>query len=208
MAAFIRQHTHDVRNHLNGMDLEAALLAELVSDPEAAESVSRVRGQIRNLAASLRALSTRLAEPQPQRGPIAAAELFSIWQEQAAPLGLEIAWSTELGSEQVNVDATAIAGVLHELLVNAKVFRSFRLMALARASREDADFELREGKEAAVDPGDWGRSPFFSTKRGGYGLGLWEAGRVVAANGGAIERHSAGDATLVTVVRFPLERGQ
>src|SRR5687767_3011033 len=82
VTAFVRQHTHDVRNHLNGIDLEAALLRELITDPEALEGVARLRQQVRDTAAGLRALSNRLADPVPRPSAISATELFEIWQEQ------------------------------------------------------------------------------------------------------------------------------
>lgn len=207
VAGFVRQHAHDVRNHLNGLDLEAALLTDIVTDPEAAESISRLRAQIRETANSLRALSGRFAPPQPSRGSIAAGDLFLIWQDEANRLGLEATgWKQTVGEERVNVDAGALAQVFAELLANAQRFGSgARLVALATMAGGRASYELREPDTKASNPSAWGKAPFTTTHRGAYGLGLWEADRIVRANGGTIERAVLPDATLVTKLSFPVE---
>ena len=207
VAAFMRQHTHDVRNHLNALDLEAALLADIVTDNEAIDAVRRLRVQIRETANSLRTLSSKMSEPQPSRAPLAARELFLIWQDEGARLGLEsIAWTQTLGLERVNVDAGALAKVCAELLTNAKQFGDGTgLVAMAAVSGGKVCFELREQGKSGVDPTTWGSAPFFSTRRGAYGLGLWEADRIVRANGGTIAREVLSNGTLVTKLAFPVE---
>ena len=208
VAGFIRQHTHDIRNHLNGLDLEAALLAETVTDSESAEGLARMRRQIHGLAEELRALSAKFSGDPANRAPIAARELFLIWQDQAALLGLDaVAWSTALGEEKVSVDVAAVSEVFKELLVNARQFTGpsgLAATAIRRGGR--IAFELRETKAAPLDPSAWGAQPFVSTKRGGYGLGLWQAAQMVAASGGETTRTylPPPDATLLTKLTFPL----
>ncbi|MEQ1861500.1 MAG: hypothetical protein ABMA13_16385 [Chthoniobacteraceae bacterium] len=208
LAQFIRQHTHDVRNDLNGLDLEAALLADLVPDGEGKESVGRMRAQIRRVAADLHALAAKFADPRPTLALYAAGELFLIWQDQLSALdpAPTVQWSDALGAEQVNVDAAALANVFRELLANAQVFGTGApLRAAARVEDGQVVFELREPKDAAVETASWGRAPFASMRHGHYGLGLWEAQRVIAANGGAVERRFAPDAMeLSTRLRFPV----
>ena len=57
VAGFIRQVTHDVRNGLNSMDLQAAYLAELITQPEAVEELRRLRGLIHSTARQLQSVS-------------------------------------------------------------------------------------------------------------------------------------------------------
>lgn len=207
IAAFLRQHAHDVRNNLNGLDLEAALLADIVTDEEAREAVTRLRAQIREAAGGLRALSAKLADPQPSCASISAQDLFLIWQDEAARLGLgSIVWASALGGERANVDATAMAAVFRELLTNAKQFGdSQSLVAMANICGTEVVFELREPAKEALNPSEWGRTPFVSTRRGSYGLGLWEADRLVRACGGEVTREVLSDGKLVTKLSFPLE---
>src|SRR5215204_4299033 len=103
VAGFIRQHTHDVRNHLNSLELEASLMTDLISDPEAVECLARIRSQIRTLAANLRALSGKFQEPKIMAGPIAATDVFEIWKEQwsAMPDRPQIEWKSDLGDQML-----------------------------------------------------------------------------------------------------------
>ena len=54
---------------------------------------------------------------------------------------------------------------------------------------------LRTQKRGLWKPGDGGFAPFVSTRRGGYGLGLWETRRIVEANGGST--HSTSMPSLI-----------
>ena len=208
LAKFIRQHTHDVCNDLNGLDLEASLLAELAPGGEAGESVARIHGQIRRLAADLRGLSAKFVEPKPVRARYAARELFLIWQDQPAALepAPAVQWSDALGAEQVDVDAAALADVLRELLANAQAFGTGApLLAASRVEDGKVAFELREPKDSPVETAGWGNAPFAAMRHGHYGLGLWEAQRTITASGGEVRRHFAKDTMeLITTLLFPV----
>lgn len=206
VAAFLRQHAHDIRNHLNGLDLEAEVLAESLTNSPGAEGLARMQRQIRAIAVELQTLAQKFAADESHPAPYPAGELFLIWQEQAAALGLEeITWRSTLGDEKINVDVAAVADVLKELLINAKQFTGIAGLAVTADVRDGkASFELRETKREPLDPSGWGVTPFVSTKRGGYGLGLWQAAQIVGANGGEITRAFLPEATLVTKVVFPL----
>lgn len=184
IAAFVRQHTHDVRNRLNSLELETGLLDEVLTDEEGRESLGRMRQQLRALAEMMRSLSTLFQKPEPMAAPIAARELFFIWREQHAglPHPPEVRWTDELGDEKVCVDVSQMVTVFTGLLENAAAFPAAGAVTAtaARAGRE-VIFELRETKAGAVDTSGWGQA-FFSTRRGGYGLGLWAARRLVEAN--------------------------
>ena len=208
IAQFIRQHTHDLRNELNGLDLEATLLADLVPDGEAGESVGRIRAHIRRFAADMHRLAAKFTDSKPSLALYAARELFLIWQDQPAALDPApiVRWTEALGAEQVNVDATELAGVFRELLANAQHFGTGApLFAAARVEDRQIVFELREPKDAAVETAGWGSAPFASMRHGHYGLGLWAAQRTITASGGEVRRRFAQDAMeLITTLRFPV----
>lgn len=208
VAAFMRQLTHDVRNQLNGLELEATLIAESVTSEEALESLARIREQLHHVAGSLRALSSKFVEPSPTLSPIAAAELYLIFQEQAASMENlpPIDWGHTLEREQINVDATELANVAKELLTNAREFSADgRLEIRGRAETGNVIYEFREPKSACLQTEPWGHAPFRSTKRNGYGLGLWEARRLVEANNGKITHEYKPDPQhLLTTLSFPI----
>ena len=209
VTAFVRQHTHDVRNHLNGIDLEAALLRELITDPEALEGVARLRQQVRDTAAELRVLSNRLADPVPRPTAISAAELFEIWQEQCATVRdapCAIHWQSDLDGQQLQLDAGLVTGALLELVQNAFHFHepSCSIACSGKGLDSAIEFVVREGKSNRPDFSRWGATPLESTRRGALGLGLWTAHRIIAVSGGQIVRHfDDQQSALVTVTRFP-----
>ena len=206
LAAFVRQHTHDVRNALNALDLETALLQELATDDEGRASVARVRQQVRGLAEKLRAMSALFQEQQPCAAPLAARELLLIWREQneSLPEPPIVEWIEEVGDAKVNVDAGMMATVFRELLANARSFRDGE-PAIASVRREGGEvvFELREPKSAPVDTAAWGRRIFETTKRGGYGLGLWTVQQLTEAIGTTVTRWNV-DGALVTRLALPV----
>lgn len=208
VAAFVRQHTHDVRNDLNSLDLEGALLAEMVTDEEAKESIGRIRRQIRQAAGKLKALAAKFGEPRPALASILASDLFEIWQEQARGLSgpLEMTWASKLGGESLSIDAALMAMTLRELLDNAVTFSSgSKISASAYPRRDRVNFELEETKSEPVDPGGWCVNPLQSSRRGGYGLGLWQAQRIVQAHGGELsQRYVPEGNSLVSTVWLPI----
>ncbi len=206
VAGFVRQHTHDVRNGLNSLDLETTLLNELVTDGEATASVERIQKQLRALASQLRSLAALFQDPQLVAAPIAARVLLQIWREKHAALKdvLEVQWVDELGDEHVNVDVTMMATVFRELLTNATDFSTGDPVTVtARAANGEVVFELREPKTEALDTSTWGQ-PLSTTRRGGYGLGLWTARRMMQANGASLlQRYVPEEACLLSQIILP-----
>ncbi len=210
LAAFVRQHTHDIRNGLNSLDLETSLLQEIFTDDEGRATVTRVRQQVRRVAEDLRAMSAFFQEPQPYHAPLAVRELMLIWHDQQAamPEAPAVTWTEYSGEDSVDVDATMMAAIFRELLANARTFREGE-PALASAMREGDQiiFELREPKHKAVDTATWGRQLFGSTKRGGYGIGLWNIKRLASANGATItHEYREADGGLITRVSIPVAK--
>ena len=206
-AAFVRQHTHDVRNGLNSLDLEMALLHELVAEGEGRACIDRVRSQVRALGGQMRSLSALFQEPKPSAAPLAAQEVFHIWNEQQAglPAPLEVKWVNELGEEQVSVDAGMIATVFRELLANAAAFsEGSTVTASARRAGGDVLFELSEPKRSALDTTAWGR-PLATKRRGGYGLGLWSVRRLLDANHARFaQAYLPDEGVLLSRISFPI----
>lgn len=207
LVAFVRQHTHDIRNHLNGLDLEAALLSELVTGGEAKSSVDRLRRQIRDFANEMRTLSAKFADPPVGQSAVPASILFLIWKDQLASLDPkpEVTWNQELGEAKVTVDPDAMAKAFRELLANAVSFGGGKgLRVDANAVDGHVSFTLTEPKKEAVDPSEWGKTPLNTARRGAHGMGLWTVDRNVSASHGAVSRrYDAEHKELVTTLTFP-----
>jgi light-regulated signal transduction histidine kinase (bacteriophytochrome) len=205
IAAFVRQHTHDVRNGLNSLDLETELLTELVTDTEANASVGRVRKQLRGIAQQLRGLSMLFQEPLPTIAKIPARVLMNIWREKlkALPNAPEVHWVDELGDAPVEVetDVEMMASVFRELLSNAVMYSPGEALTISvRCTAGIVVFEQREPKPASVatDPSTWGQ-PLATTRRDHYGMGLWMARRQMESCGAVlVQRYLPGEVCLIS----------
>jgi signal transduction histidine kinase len=68
---FLQLFTHELRNRLNGIALEAADLAEQVED---AADASRLQGRVRECAELLRTVREMLTPEDPEARPLSVAE--------------------------------------------------------------------------------------------------------------------------------------
>lgn len=213
VTAFVRQLSHDVRNGLNAIDLHAALLVEISSEPEVTSEAKRLRRMVTDTTQKLQALSVRLGSGTPTVISLPGREFVESFRERAEkPLGADaakITWHSELGPEEFNADYEQIIAVLLELLRNALHFRHGEdpVEFLARVSEGAVEFAVRNRVAAAPQhpPETWGGEPFISTRRGGYGLGLYYVRRVVGTIGGSFHATQDPERGVVTsCIRLPV----
>ena len=215
VVGLVRHLTHDIRNGLNTLDLQAALLQELVSDPEASPEVKRLRGMITSTAKSLQGFSSNFwvsdSHPVTYSAKIFVEDfrtrLSTVLPDQAP----DIAWTQKLGNESVTLDIELIFRAFSEFFKNAFHFREKGREITARIFAEGAHlvFELREGKSALPAPPEtWGREPLVGTRRGGFGMGLYCARRIVDAHQGKVDIQFDPAAELLTTrLSLPLAAG-
>ena len=207
VAAFVREHVHDLRNVLNNLDLETGLLQELVSGGEAHASADRLRKQVRTLADRLRSLSGFFRDAEPMIAPIAARELLLIWREQYAtlPQAPEVQWADELGEEQVRVDVEMMVAIFREILSNAAAFSEGGPVAITvRCEGASVTLEVREPKTTPLDPAGWVQ-PFSRIRQGHYGLGFWSARRLAQTQGGTLQQcYVPEERQLITRLSVPV----
>ena len=187
IAAFARQHVHDLRNVVNSLELESSLLDDALppeAPEDARESVRMIRAQIRRLEEELRVVAGKFVlEPKPQPSPVAGDELFVCWREQAGkikPVPPVVEWGASAAGAggMLSIDLSEVLGALRELLENAAAFgTSGPCRATASIHGGLLSLELREPKAGPVNPAGWGTEPFSSSRRQRHGLGLWQAKR-------------------------------
>ena len=209
LSVFIRQIAHDLRNGLNAIDLEAAYVAEIVTEEEASAELKKLRAMVATVAKNLQDLSGYFGTLSLTPMEIDAHEFAEALRERiASQLGekaAEVEWKPAVGEAPVEVDFELIAAALTEILRNAFQFREGKSPIVCTLTFNEAGLriEVRE-KKAAVpsDPAGWGGEPLSSTRRGAYGLGLFQAQRIVQAHGGILAaRHEDGE--LLTQFSLP-----
>lgn len=212
LAKFVRQISHDVRNNLGSMDLQAAYALELISDAEVISELRKLRGMITSTAKMLQLISRSFQVPKPELITLEARMLQDDFRDRFTKLHPEEAarlqWQVELADEEVAVDIELIFAALLEICRNAIYFHEGTEKVGARVFSQDGCLivELQQRRQAVDGSLDeWGCKPLVSTRRAGYGLGLFHGRQVIVAHGGQLEFvHLPEEATLITRARLPL----
>jgi K+-sensing histidine kinase KdpD len=211
-ARFIRQLSHDLRNHLNAIELQSAYISELEGDAKLKGEVSRLRDMIYGVTSILEKVSEGLGEIKPNLISYRASDFVEDLRKKIAQefpnKRAEISWDVQPGNAVMNIDPQLLQEAIIELFANA--FQHDRgkgeLVAEARIDKTRFVFTLREPKirfESSTE--NWGREPLRKVSQGHYGLGLNRVRTIGEAHGG--EMHAQYDpkaSTLVTALILPL----
>lgn len=207
---FVRQLSHDLRNHLNAAELQSAYINEVAEDAELKGEVKRLRGMLSEMGASLQRLTTSLAEVKLTEMPYEAAAFVEDLQQkirtQFAEQSAAIDWDVKLGSEVLEMDPQMLQVAMVELFANAFQHErgDGRLQVAVEIIGNDFTFLLREPKSAFGSTEDWGRKPFHKVKHGQYALGLPRARSIIEAHRGQLSAaYDASSANLITTVVLP-----
>lgn len=203
---FVRQLSHDIRNNLGSVDLQAAFIAELVTDPEAAEEVKKLRAMVTSAAKLLQGVSGSFWIPQPSFITVSAKIVVEDFRDRLAKVmpddASRVIWTEELGDEQIAVALEMYFTAAAECFRNTFHFRAAPepvIAARAFISQDKFVLELREPRvEPELPTAQWGHDPLITTRRGGFGLGLFNARQIIAAHGGDIEFHHEPAKKLLT----------
>jgi signal transduction histidine kinase len=209
---FVRQLSHDLRNHLNAAELQAVYIGELAGDEELKAEIKRLRATIGRLGTILQKLSADLGQIKSSFMPYRAADFIEdLRQKFAHDFPNESAvvdWHVQPGDATLNVDPQLLQQALLELFANA--FQHERgqgpLAATAKIDNDRFVFALREPKarfELTMEK--WGREPLHKISQGHYGLGLSRVRAIVEAHAGELRaRYDPTESVLLTTITLPL----
>jgi len=211
---FVRQLSHDLRNHLNAIELQSAFVSELAQDAELQGEIKRLREMVSALASSLQSVSAKLGAVSPNRMAYRAADFMEDLRKRVArefpQQNADITWKIDLGDEMIDVDPPLLPEAILELIRNA--FQHGRGEgAIAVSAKVDQGrflFRLQEPKhQFEVPTENWGGEPLRSIGRGHYGLGLSRARRIVDAHDGEMQaQYDRTGGALVTTITLPVGR--
>jgi K+-sensing histidine kinase KdpD len=209
----IRQLSHDLRNHLNAIELQSAYISELEGDDELKSEIKRLRVMISGMTSTLQSLSKAVSVVKPNLISYPAADLVEDLCEKIkrdfSEETAEINWKIQLGDAMLSVDPQLLQETFIELFANA--FRHNRakgvLVATAKIDNNQFLFTLEEPKARFDLPTDnWGREPLRKISQGHYGLGLNRVRAIIQAHGGELyAQHNPEHSTLITRLSLPLE---
>lgn len=209
---FVRQLSHDLRNHLNAAELQSAYLKEIADDPEVKSELQRLRAMVSEMGSSLQQVSTALT---PVKLTCIAYDTANFIEDLRTKAKMELRddadafeWQVSELRGELNVDPQMLQQAFLELLRNA--LRHGRgegkVSAAAEVRGANLTFTLREPKKSFdMSTESWGREPFKCLQHGHYGLGLHRARNILESHGGSLNARYDGDASvLTTTVTVPL----
>lgn len=213
---FVRQLSHDLRNHLNAAELQAVYLGELTQDAELTTEIKRLRETISQLGAVLQRLAGDLGKIKLNPITYRTAEFMEDIRTKLAKdfpdLAPTIQWDVESDGATLEIDAQLLQQALFELFTNA--FRhgpaKDAIKVTARTEGGRFIFSLSEPKAQFDLPTEnWGREPFQNITQGHYGLGLMRVRAIVEGHSGKFRaQYDPAASTLITTVDLPLASGQ
>ncbi|PYL85594.1 MAG: hypothetical protein DMF17_08060 [Verrucomicrobia bacterium] len=209
---FVRQLSHDLRNHLNAAELQAVYISELTGDAELKTEIKRLRATIAGLGAILQKLLADLGQIKPSLMPYRAVDFVEDLRQKFAhdfpQESAAVNWDVQPGDAALNVDPQLLQQALLELFANA--FQHQRgqgpLAATAKIDNDRFVFTLREPKAGfELSTENWGREPLRKISQGHYGLGLNRVRVIVEAHGGELHAHyDPTESVLLTTITLPL----
>jgi K+-sensing histidine kinase KdpD len=211
---FIRQLSHDLRNHLNAIELQSAYVSELTEDQKLKDEINRLRELISGLTSILQKVSGELAEVKPNLISYRAFEFVEDLRKKIAQefpnKEAEIGWDVQPGNAVLRIDPQLLQEAIIELFANA--FRHDRgegaIAVTAELNKNQFLFTLREPKiRFELSTANWGREPLRKVSHGHYGLGLNRVRTIVEAHGGEMDaKYDPEASALTTALTLPLSR--
>jgi len=209
---FVRQLNHDLRNHLNAAELQAAYLGELATDPELSSELKRLREMISQLGFMLQKLSADLAQVKPNFMPYRAADFVEDLRTKVThdfpEQSSTIDWQVQVGEANLHIDPQLLQQAWLELFGNAFRHKPTRdALSVTVGIKDDSFvFKLHEPKACFdLSTENWGREPFRQIGQGHYGLGLNRVRVIVEVHGGEFRAvYDPAASTLITTVTLPI----
>jgi len=217
---------HEIKNPLAGIQgtVDILIRRRETNDPEA-EALQAIRHEVERIDGTVRALLDR-ARPRALR-PARTSLTEVIWRTVgmarsqavgAAARGHNVHIEFEPPPEDIEAmaDAAQIEDAVLNLIINAIEASAGEGKVAISICRAESESEAEYDEEAVIEIVDTGRGiseedlalifhPFFTTTKGGTGLGLPAVRRIVRAHGGRVEaRSTVGEGSTFTIY-LPLQ---
>ena len=117
VGALVKRHTHDLRNFLNGLGMELALVSESADPAEKLAAVKRIHREMKCSETVLRSFAAKFVVEA--KTSVSVSDIVEQWMSDARTLLPEcsIAWDTKAGEAVLQVEPGLLRGVLGDLLV-------------------------------------------------------------------------------------------
>lgn len=207
---------HEIRNPLSTLSLNLDLLAEDFQDAEtprerrAGQRIARLKREARRLhdilENFLRFARLQDLKLKAENLNVVVEELCDFYEPQASTRGIVVRTHFDPDLPQVPLDADIFKQAVLNLMLNAEQAMP-EGGELIVTTRRDGDFVVLEVIDTGIGMSDDVRAkifdPFYSTRKGGSGLGLPTTRNIVEGHGGAIEAQSVPNKGSRFTIRLP-----
>jgi signal transduction histidine kinase len=213
IAALAGGLAHEIKNPLSTIRLNMELLAEEFADPDdpkqrrARQRIDRVQRECQRLEDLLKSFlefaRVRRLNLLPADLNQLVGEILEFYRPQAAAGRIDLVTFLDPDLPPVRIDREPLRAAILNLILNAQQAMpdGGRLMVRTRTTSKGAALDLID-TGTGIDPATLGRvfEAFYSTKRGGTGLGLPTTRKIIEAHDGRIYAQSAvGRGTQFTI---------
>jgi nitrogen fixation/metabolism regulation signal transduction histidine kinase len=205
----LAQITHEVRNPLNAMSLNAELLMDEVEGPEAGAMLRTITEEVRRLEQLteryLHLSRKRVPECQ-QRAPKALIEeVVGIEAAALEAAGLMVEVFGPATTEMATFDADAVSRALRNLIRNAAEAGAQALSIQVQTSTNHLRITLSDdGPGLSGEARAQAFDPFFTTKARGTGLGLAISRQELEEIGGGLEHDASHQGGSKFIIWLPV----
>jgi signal transduction histidine kinase len=218
LSRLLARLAHEIRNPLSSLDIHVQLLEEDLGHiaPQTREKLSGrlevIHGELHRLENIVKQF-LRLAGPSaldltPVETNKVIAHVCNLLQPEAAVRQIVIVAFLADDLPPIRADADQLIQALLNLVINA-------LQAVEKRGRVELRTE-RVGNSLVIEVADSGPGvpveklsaifePYYTTKSGGSGIGLWIAQQIITAHGGSIQAANAPPGGALFTIRLPLQ---
>lgn len=204
----LAQITHEVRNPLNAMSLNAELLAEDTVGEESTAMLATITGEIRRLE-EITARYLHLSRKRvPELSEASPMSLVNRILQLEAPVLEQAGVSATVDGEEtplIKLDADAIERTLRNLVRNAVEAGATTLKFTVDTSDTKVRITLADDGPGMNDSeAEKAFDPFFTTKARGTGLGLAISRQEIEEIGGSLEYDSPPESGATFTIDIPI----
>ena len=210
IAELSRSLAHEIRNPLNTIRMNLNLLQEeLGKEEHYAQRFSRIESELLRLDGILKSFLdyTKLPSPQFQKVDIndTIHQIVNMVRARSGEVSINTRFSENL--PKIQADPALLAEALHNILQNSIEASEGKGAIIVETARTGAGVTISISDRGKGIPPKFLEKifkPYFSTKRGGIGIGMAVVKKIIEAHSGKIQIQSRLESGTRVIIELPI----